>query len=143
MHKTECGQIPVTYRFRSLERVLKMVILSFVVTFLPVIVALILNGFNFSALSLSGSAVWFCIAVPVVPIYFILFGIKSLYEKPWMYRVSDAGKVKRYRGESKERLKDAALTMKLLATPKCIGLFLLLVLIFCVMVYLTGFDKTP
>ena len=143
MHQTEDGPIPVTYRFRSWERVLRMVILSFVVTFLPVIVALILNGFNFSAISLSGSAVWFCIAVPVVPIYFILFGIKSLYEKPWMYRASDTGKARRYRGERKERLKDAALTVKLLATPKGIGLFLLIVLIFCVMVYLTGFDTKP
>ena len=88
---------PVILRFTSLRRVIRMLLLSMIVMFLPVIVALLLNGFDFQKLHLAGSAVWFCIAVPVVPIYILKFGVVELHDRPWIYTVSKNGKKKRYR----------------------------------------------
>ncbi len=61
-------ETPVSYTFRSIYRTLWMIVLSIVVIFFPVIIALFVNGFDFQRLTLSGSAVWFCITVPVTPI---------------------------------------------------------------------------
>ena len=58
---------PVTMKFTTPARVLRMFLLAFIALFLPVIVAFPLTGFDVSKLNLAGSAVWFCIAVPVVP----------------------------------------------------------------------------
>ena len=58
-----------------------MILLSIVALFLPVIVALFLTGFDFQKINLGGSAVWFCIAVPVVPIYLLKFGIVELHDR--------------------------------------------------------------
>lgn len=52
-----------------------MALLSVVTVFFPVIAALLINEFDFDSLELSGSAVWFCIAVPVVPIVLVRYGI--------------------------------------------------------------------
>jgi hypothetical protein len=68
-----------------------------VVLFFPVIIALFINGFDFSRLFLGGSAVWFCIFVPVVPIYLLKFGIVELYDNPWIYLVKENGRLKRYK----------------------------------------------
>lgn len=141
MHAEGGKSIPVLYRFRSWGRVLRMVLISCVLTFLPVIVAFVLNGFNAAAISLGGSAVWFCIAVPVVPIYFIQFGIKQLYERPWIYTRTEGGKLKRYRGDREEHRKEVRQALRTFASPKWIALALVVIAVFCVMVYLTGFDS--
>lgn len=94
---------PAILRFTSLRRVIRMLLLSMIVMFLPVIVALLLNGFDFQKLHLAGSAVWFCIAVPVVPIYILKFGVVELHNRPWVYTVSKNGKKKRYREKPKPK----------------------------------------
>ena len=131
----------VVLRFTSPLRILKMILLAIIVLFLPVIVALILNGFRFDKINLGGSAVWFCIFVPVVPIYLLKFGRIELYERPWIYIITEDGKKKRY-----HRKFDFKAAGKLLLD----GLLLLIIppaslaiwfgiISFCVMVYLTGF----
>ena len=87
---------PVMLRFTTAWRIIRMMLISVVALFLPVICALLVNGFDFGALHLGGSAVWFCIMVPVIPIYILKLGIVELYEKPWIYTVSGQ-KWKRYR----------------------------------------------
>ena len=62
-----------------------MALLSVVTVFFPVIATLLINEFDFDSLELSGSAVWFYIAVPVVPIVLVRYGIQWLYENPWIY----------------------------------------------------------
>ena len=94
---------PAILRFTSLRRVIRMLLLSMIVMFLPVIVALLLNGFDFQKLHLAGSAVWFCIAVPVVPIYILKFGVVELHNRPWVYTVSKNGKKKRVREKPKAK----------------------------------------
>ncbi len=90
-------QKEVVLRFTTPRRVLKLVVLCLVVLFFPVIIALFINGFDFSRLFLGGSAVWFCIFVPVVPIYLLKFGIVELYDNPWIYLVKENGRLKRYK----------------------------------------------
>ena len=88
---------PVTLRFTTPGRVIRMLLISITVLFLPVIAALVLNGFDFQKLNLGGSAAWFCIAVPVVPIYILKFGVVELHDRPWIYLLSENGKKKRYK----------------------------------------------
>ena len=86
---------PVELDFSSIKRLFPMYLTGFVVLFLPVICALIINGFNFQKLTLSGSAVWFCIFVPTVPIYLLKFAYVTLYESPWIYLINEDGSKKR------------------------------------------------
>ena len=95
LRKINGKEQPVILRFTTPLRVFRMALLCTVVIFLPVIIALFLNGFNFSRLTLGGSAAWFCIAVPIVPIYLLKFGIVELYEKPWIYQKLPDGRRKR------------------------------------------------
>lgn len=117
-----------------------MLVLSFVALFLPVIVAWFLNGFDFKSLHLGGSAVWFCIAVPVVPIYLLKFGIVELHDNPWIYLRTDTGKLKRYRQKrpsllNKNTLK--AILRALFVPPVSLAVWFA-ILSFIVMVYLTA-----
>ena len=70
--------------------------LTLFVLFLPVILALFINGFDLSKIRLGGSAVWFCIFVPVIPIYLLKYGRIELYDRPWIYTISKDGKKRRY-----------------------------------------------
>lgn len=88
---------PVSYKFRSLERIIKMILLSLLVVSFPVLIALPFYGFDFTAINYANFAVWFCIAVPIVPIFLVRFGIEWLYERPWVYTFTPEGKLKRYR----------------------------------------------
>ena len=117
-----------------------MILTALVVLFLPVIVALLLNGFNFSQLNLGGSAAWFCIFVPVVPIYLLNFGRIELYDRPWFYVTKPNGKKKRYKGNPGMSKKEIFLTpLKLLfKPPECLAVWFGLVC-FCTMCYLTAF----
>ena len=132
---------PVRLKFRTPGRVLRMVLLSAVAMFLPVIVALLLNGFDFQKLNLGGSAAWFCIAVPTVPIYLLKFGIVELYENPWIYPITGKGTGKRWK-EKKEKTKitkDTILTVLrvLFVPPVSLGVWFGIISFF-VMVYLTA-----
>ena len=91
---------PVVLKFTTPGRVLKMALMCTVALFLPVILALLINGFDLQRLELGGSAVWFCIAVPIVPVYLIKFGIVDLYERPLIYIIKENGQKKRYREPS-------------------------------------------
>ena len=88
---------PVQLVFSSLPRAVKTAVTALVALFLPVIIALFLNGFDFGRLQLGGSAVWFCIMVPVVPVYLLKFSVIERYERPWIYVISEDGSRKRYR----------------------------------------------
>ena len=131
---------PVLMRFTTPVRVIRMVLLSIVVLFLPVIAALVLNGFDFQKLNLGGSAAWFCIAVPVVPIYLLQFGVVELHDRPWIYTLSKDGKKKRYRKKpDPDKVKDTffGFLRLLFIPPASLGVWFG-ILSFLVMVYLTA-----
>lgn len=110
---------PARLKFTTPYRVVRMILLCMLVLFLPVVLALLINGFQFSQLRLAGSAIWFCIAVPTVPIYLLKFGIVQLYEKPWVYVQNQVGKWVRYKQPSFSLLKHTTLrdVLKLLFVP--------------------------
>ena len=110
-------------------------------TFLPVIIALLLNGFDFQRLELGGSAVWFCIAVPIVPVYLIKFGIVELYEKPLIYILKENGRKKRYRKKSSFKIDWDIVKMVLRACfvpPASLAVWFGIIC-FCTICYLTAF----
>lgn len=130
----------VEIRFSSPFRFVRMILMALVVLFLPVIIALFLNGFQFSKLELGGSAVWFCIFVPVIPIYLLKFGQIELYDRPWFYVVQPNGKKKRYKRKGDFSNKEIFFTvLKLLfKPPECLAVWFGLIC-FCMMCYLTAF----
>jgi len=132
---------PVKLVFSSFRRKLRMAVLAVLALFLPVIVALFLNGFDFARLELGGSAVWFCIAVPVVPVYLLKFGIVDLHENPWIYLITDKGGKKRYRRrrEKGARTETLRTVLRLLFVPPQSLAVWFGILSFCVMCYLTAF----
>lgn len=134
----EGESVPVVLKFTSPLRILRMALLCFVALFLPVIVALFLNGFDFQKLTLGGSAVWFCIMVPVVPIYLLKFGIVELYERPMIYLLKD-GKKKRYHKKTRISFKSVLHVLKYLFIPPYCFLIWILVLVFFAMCYFTAF----
>ena len=132
---------PVVLRFTSPYRVARMLLICLAVIFFPVILALLINGFDFARLTLGGSAVWFCITVPTVPVYLVKFGIVQLYERPWIYLVMPDGKKKRYKEKRKLNIsrEDVSSILKAFITPPvCFGIWFG-IMCFCVMVYLTAF----
>ena len=131
---------PCVLRFTTPARVVRMALMCTVALFLPVILALFLNGFDFERLTLGGSAVWFCIAVPVVPIYLLKFGVVELYERPWVYTKDAGGRLVRVKEKmSKQERRDILeLLLALLKPPALFGVLFGL-LSFCIIVYLTAF----
>lgn len=126
----------VAYVFRSFSRIAGMIALAVVYVFFPVILALLINGFDFQKLTLGGSAAWFCISVPTAPIILIQIGLKELYSNPWIYTVSDTGEKKRLRGNGSLKAKDRLrMVFGLLLHP----LVWLALAFLGVMVYLTAF----
>ena len=129
-------------RFSSPLRYAGMFLLAALVLFLPVIIALFLNGFHFSQLELGGSAVWFCIFVPVIPIYLLKFGRIELYDRPWIYTVSPDGKKIRYKEKSRLKIdwKELVLTILVLLfkPPICLAVWFGIAG-FCTICYLTAF----
>ena len=133
--------VPVELRFATVPRILYMLLTAAAVIFLPVIIALFLNGFDFRRLTLGGSAVWFCITVPVVPIVFLKYGAAELYSNPWIYEIRDDGTRKRYRKKPdisfmKTILPD--LLENLYTPPQCFGIWACIG-VFCFMCWLTAF----
>ena len=118
-----------------------MALLAVLAMFLPVIIALFLNGFDFQRLTLGGSAAWFCVMVPVVPIWLLKFGVITLYENPWIYILSPDGTKRRYRKARKRKpAKDTFKTVLriLFVPPVSLGVWFGLIC-FGVMCYLTAF----
>ncbi len=130
----------VELKFTSLFRVIRAFAITFGVVFFPVILALFINGFNFKLLELGGSAVWFCITVPLAPVFLVKYGRMDIYDNPWIYIVGDDGKKKRYRKklDSKE-VEDICLFIKDWFKPPLLWFTLIMLLLFCTMVYLTAF----
>ncbi len=134
-------ETPVKLVFSSPARKLKLVILSLVALFLPVIIALFLNGFVFARLELGGSAVWFCIVIPVLPVYILKFGIIDLYENPWIYVIYNDGRTRRYKKKSRESNKkeNFKIVLGLLFSPPICFAIWFGIISFFVMCYLTAF----
>ena len=127
--------------FSSPLRRIKMAFLALLALFLPVIVALFINGFDFTRLTLGGSAVWFCIMVPVVPIYLLKFGVIDLYQNPWIYIIREDGSRHRYRNRrahASPREIIGAILKLLFVPPICFAVWFGIVC-FCIMCYLTAF----
>ena len=128
--------------FSSPLRKARMILLALVAMFLPVILALLINGFDFQKLTLGGSAVWFCIALPTVPIYLLKFGVIELYNNPWIYCYDQNWKPRRYRKKrfSRADVLDALkyIGIALVVPPLSLGVWFGIAC-FCVMVYLTAF----
>jgi len=136
------GQVrQVKLVFRSFRRSLKYVVLAVLAVFLPVIVALFLNGFNFGGLELGGSAAWFCVMVPVVPIALLKFGVTELYEHPWIYLVGEDGRTKRYKKKPGIKITGRTILgfLKLLVIPPACFAVWFGIISFFVMCYLTAF----
>ncbi len=132
---------PVTLKFATPARVLRMYLLAFIALFLPVIIALFLNGFDIRGIHLEGSAVWFCIMVPVVPIYLLKFGIVELYKHPWVYITDDDGRQRRFRKKPDPKTIRSALSSVLMAMfipPVSLAVWFGIIS-FCVICYLTAF----
>jgi hypothetical protein len=132
---------PVVLKFTTPSRVLKIILLCLTVLFFPVILALFINGFDFKKLNLAGSAVWFCIFVPVVPIYLLKFGIMQLHDDPWIYTYTDKGRLKRYRKKvefkiSKSMIRD--ILRALFVPPVSLAVWFGIISFFTI-VYLTAF----
>ena len=130
----------VEIRFTSAPRVIRALAITFGVVFLPVILALIINGFNFSILNLGGSAVWFCIAVPLAPVFLIKYGRMDIYDNPWIYVIGENGQKRRYK--PKRDSVDVRTTIDFIMEwfkPPLLWLTLFLIFLFCSMVYLTAF----
>ena len=132
---------PVVLKFTTPGRVLKIAMYCLIALFLPVILALLINGFDFQRLELGGSAVWFCIAVPTVPIYLLKFGIEELYDRPLVYTIGENGKKKRYLELPKIRITKGAVRelLRIMFIPPASLAFWFGVICFFTMVYLTAF----
>lgn len=127
-------------RFTTVLRVIRALAIMFGVVFLPVILALIINGFNFAQINLGGSAVWFCIAVPLAPVFLIKYGRMDIYDTPWIYLIDKNGKKKRYRNKrTSEDWSDIKYLIKDGLKPPFLWLTLFLTFLFFTMVYLTAF----
>lgn len=131
---------PVVLRFTSPVRIFTYFVMALLVLFLPVIFALIINGFSFSRINLAGSAVWFCIFVPVIPIYLLKFGRIELYDRPWIYILTQDGKKKRYHKKPDFRLTPGLFIdiLKALVIPPVSLAVWFAIISFIIMVYLTA-----
>ena len=133
--------VPVELKFATVSRAIQTALLALAVIFLPVIIALFLNGFNFRQLNLGGAAVWFCIMVPVVPVIVLKYGIAELYERPWIYILDENGRKKRYRKQTDPKTFRENLKMimeALFIPPGCFGIWALIG-VFLLICWLTAF----
>ncbi|MBQ6492424.1 MAG: hypothetical protein IJI92_00950 [Erysipelotrichaceae bacterium] len=139
--KIDGEERPVEIKFTSPLRILETALLALFVLFLPVIIALFLNGFDFKRLELGGSAVWFCIMVPVIPIYILKFEKIELYERPWIYLLNEDGTKKRYHQKIKLNINKNVIgdILRALFIPPVSLAVWFGILCFCVMCYLTAF----
>ena len=131
----------VVLRFTTFRRLLTWALRTGAFIFLPVIFALVINGFDFKKLNLGGSAVWFCLSVPLAPVFVVKFAILDLYDNPLIYLIKENGRLKRYRRKKKlPPLKDILSEVKELFSERWFRVVLFVgIFIFGSMVYLTAF----
>ncbi len=129
---------PVVLKFTTPLRVLTMVFLSAAAIFLPVIIALFLNGFDLERLNLGGSAVWFCIAVPLVPIFFLKFGVTELHDRPLIYSYKN-GKLRRHRQKNAVSRDLLKMILRALFIPPVSIAVWIAIIVFAVICFLTAF----
>ncbi|MBQ6654637.1 MAG: hypothetical protein IJM79_03840 [Erysipelotrichaceae bacterium] len=131
---------PVQLRFTTPIRVIRMIMMCLIVLFLPVICALVITGFDFGKINLGGSAAWFCIFVPVVPIYLLKFGIVELHDNPWIYQIREDGTKKRYHKKLNIRITPSVIgdILRALFIPPVSLAVWFGIISFIVMVYLTA-----
>ena len=130
----------VELRFTSGLRVLRALGITFGIVFLPVIFALVINGLNFRQIELGGSAVWFCITVPLAPVLLVKFGRMDIYDNPWIYLIEENGEKRRYRPKrDPKETREILMFIKDCFKPPLLWVSLIMILLFCTMVYLTAF----
>lgn len=132
---------PVTLKFTTPRRVLGLLLQTVTVLFLPVITALFLNGFRFSELNPGGSAVWFCIMVPVVPVYLLKYGFAELHDNPQIYLRAQNGRAKRYRpktGSAGKKARRRSILRALFVPPVSLAVWLGILCFFAIC-YFTAF----
>lgn len=142
IEKIDGKEQPVKYQFRTFKRMLKMLLIALGIIFLPVVLALFINGFDFKKLSLLSSAVWFIIALPTVPIFFVQKAFQEIYDNPLIYLVDENGNTKRYRRKIKidrDKIKNICVMVLLLLVkpPICFAVWFGIIS-FIVTVYLTA-----
>lgn len=138
METVDKQEIPVTYAFQKKRRIVGILILGMVMVFLPVIIALFINGFNFAGISLGGSAVWFCIAVPTVPIIMSQVGFQEIYNSPRLFVTVPDGSRKKKRVYKDGQIKPGKTLLTVLAM--CLHpIGWIVIAVIALMVYLTAF----
>ena len=125
----------VEIRFTTAWRTCKMIALTLFVVLLPIIIAFVLNGFDYHGLHPEGSAVWLCIFIPVALAYFIKMGRIDIYENPYVYAIDEQGR--RRKIKTKSRTTTVLDVVKILFTTPLIVAGLALVLFLAMGVYLT------
>ena len=88
---------PVKLKFTTPLRTLRMAVTAVIVTFLPIVIAFLFNGFSFEGLTFGGAAVWLCISIPLAPVLFLQSARMTLRERPIIYVIDKKGRKKRYR----------------------------------------------
>ncbi|MBO7554573.1 MAG: hypothetical protein J6T41_01180, partial [Neisseriaceae bacterium] len=101
-------KFPVQFKFFPLQRIIIMLLNCFMMTFLPVIIALfirpfmmIANGENifqfFDGISIAGGAFWYAIFCPGFYLGYLARGLtRFAYEKPFVYQIMPDGSKKRF-----------------------------------------------
>ena len=133
--------IPAVLKFTTPYRIVRMIVLALCVIFLPVLIAWVLRGFDFRQLEPGGSAVWFCVAVPVVPVYLLKYGIAELHDRPWIYPVTEQGVSHKRADTEKTKITWAGIkeVLRFLFIPPEALILWFGILCFCMCVYLTAF----
>ena len=128
----------VHIRFTTVGRFIRQMALCFGMLFLPIIIAFILNGWDYHGLDLSGAAVWLCIFVPVVPAYYIKMGRIDIYENPCIYTIDNHGH--KHKVKTNSATTTVTDVVKILFTTPLIweGLFLVFVLLMDIYLVLGG-----
>lgn len=81
--------------FHTKKRTVRNLIVLFVLMFLPLILAWILNGFSFTGLEFKALGGWLVISVPVGIAYYLVFGKHAMHDLPYVYRKTLADDWKR------------------------------------------------
>ncbi|MCR5763627.1 MAG: hypothetical protein K6G00_09635 [Treponema sp.] len=127
-------------KFTSFCRVLRAVVLGLLVIFLPAIIALFIKKFDFSSIYIKNAITWFCLTVPLGPVYYVKIGRIDIYDNPWIYIINDDGKKTRYKEYSDRTVWDIMLMiLKIIFVPPAAILSWVLLIILFLSTYFTAF----
>ena len=130
----------VELKFTSVYRLIRAFAITMGAIFFPVILALFINGFSFEKLNLGGSAVWFCLAVPLAPFFLVKYCRMDIYDTPWIYLVGENGRKKRYKPKrNRADAEDIKQFIHDCLKPPLLWVTLIMLVLFGSMVYLTAF----